>query len=115
MCANLVTLVEMKRFQARRPGLPDGKCILKPKIPIWVIFGGSCNGRCWYISRQFDTFHNHLVYFVAIWYMYFVAIWYMYFVAIWYILWSFGIFFRFDMLYQEKSGNPDRGMQKRRE
>jgi hypothetical protein len=38
-----------------------------------------------------------------------------YFTAIWYILRPFGIFydywyifFRFGMLYQEKSGNPDR-------
>jgi hypothetical protein len=28
------------------PGLPDGMNIFKPKIPIWVKFGGSCNGRC---------------------------------------------------------------------
>jgi hypothetical protein len=27
--------------------------------------------------------------------------------AIWSILWSFGIFFRFGILQQEKSGNPD--------
>jgi hypothetical protein len=26
--------------------------------------------------------------------------------VIWYILWALGIFFRFGMLYQEKSGNP---------
>jgi hypothetical protein len=26
--------------------------------------------------------------------------------GIWYILWPFGIFFRFGMMYQEKSGNP---------
>jgi hypothetical protein len=29
-----------------------------------------------------------------------------YFTAIWYVLWSFGIFPRFGMLYQETSGNP---------
>jgi hypothetical protein len=23
--------------------------ILKPKIPLWVNFAGSCNGSCWYI------------------------------------------------------------------
>jgi hypothetical protein len=27
-----------------RSGLPD---IFKPKIPIWVNFGISCNERCW--------------------------------------------------------------------
>jgi hypothetical protein len=37
-----------------------------------------------------------------------------YFMTIWYILWSFGIFYghlvyfyRFGMLYLEKSGNPE--------
>jgi hypothetical protein len=30
-------------------------------------------------------------------------------VAIWYILWSFGTFSRFGMLYQQKSGNPVTG------
>jgi hypothetical protein len=29
-------------------------------------------------------------------------------VVIWNILWLFGIFFRFGMFYQEKSGNPGR-------
>jgi hypothetical protein len=23
--------------------------VFKPKIPIWVIFAGSCNGKSWYI------------------------------------------------------------------
>jgi hypothetical protein len=27
-----------------RTGLPDG--FFKPIIPIWVNFGGTCNGRC---------------------------------------------------------------------
>jgi hypothetical protein len=30
--------------------------IFRPKIPIWVIFGGSCNGRCWYILWTFGLF-----------------------------------------------------------
>jgi hypothetical protein len=91
--------------------------IFKPKIPIWVNFGGSCNVR--YISILLV----HSVYFTDIWY----------------ILWPFGIFYgclvyfsrfgmffvantfqiqpfhkglatqaetRFGMLYQEKSGSP---------
>jgi hypothetical protein len=40
------------------------------KIPIWVNFGGSCNGRCWYILMAiwsilgpFGIFCGHLVYF----------------------------------------------------
>jgi hypothetical protein len=68
------------------PGLPDGIYIFKPKIPIWVRFGGSCNGRFWYnlcpfglhILRQFGIF-----------------------LVIWYIFPCLG------MLPQEKSDNPD--------
>jgi hypothetical protein len=52
---------------------------LKPKIAIWVNFGGSCNGRCW-------CFLGRLVYFTSKWYTYLH-------IAIWNILWSFGIFF----------------------
>jgi hypothetical protein len=51
--------------------------IFKPKIPIWVNFGGSCNGRCLKMLRPNGLFYGHLVYFVAIWY----------------ILWLFDIFF----------------------
>jgi hypothetical protein len=64
--------------------------ILKPKIPIWVNFGGSCNGRCWYIIWPFGLFYGCLV-----------------------CLWPFDIFYgylvyfsRYGMLYQEKSGHP---------
>jgi hypothetical protein len=31
--------------------------IFKPKILIWVNFGGSCNGRCWYILWPFGIFY----------------------------------------------------------
>jgi hypothetical protein len=51
--------------------------IFKPKIPIWVNFGGSYNGRCLYIICPFGLFYGYLVYFVALWY----------------ILWLFGIYF----------------------
>jgi hypothetical protein len=51
--------------------------IFKLKIPIWVNFEGSCNGRCWYILWSFGLFCGNFVYFVALWY----------------ILWSFGIYF----------------------
>jgi hypothetical protein len=52
--------------------------IFRPKIAIWVHFGGSCNGRCWCILwtfvipilRPFDLFYGHLVYFVAICYIF---------------------------------------------
>jgi hypothetical protein len=58
--------------------------IFKPKIPIWVIFGRGCNGRCkfilyghmvllvaiWYIFSPFGIFCDHLVYFVTIWYIF---------------------------------------------
>jgi hypothetical protein len=62
--------------------------IYKPKIPIWVKFGGSYNGGCWSILWPFGI----------------------------HILWSFGIFYghlvyfpRFGILNYEKSGNHDFG------
>jgi mannitol-1-phosphate/altronate dehydrogenase len=36
---------------------------LKRKIPIWVHFGGSCIGRCWYALLPFGLFYGHVVYF----------------------------------------------------
>jgi hypothetical protein len=53
------------------------------KNPIWVIFGGSYNGRGWYILKQVGLFCDKSVYFMAIWY----------------ILLPFGIFSHFGMLY----------------
>jgi hypothetical protein len=44
---------------------------------IWVNFGGSCNGSCWYILCPFGLSYCHLVYFVAIWHT----------------VWLFGTFF----------------------
>jgi hypothetical protein len=41
--------------------------VLKPKIQIWVKFGGPEKGKCWYILWSFGIF-----------------------LVIWYILWSFG-------------------------
>jgi hypothetical protein len=62
------------------------------KDALWVNFGGSCNGKSWYILRPLGLFYGH----------------WKYFIAIWYILWSFWyIFPRFGILYTEKSGNPD--------
>jgi hypothetical protein len=49
-------------------GLPDG-CILRPKIAIWVNFGGACNRWCWYIVRTFGLLYSHLIYFMVIWYI----------------------------------------------
>jgi hypothetical protein len=56
--------------------------IFLPKIQIWVNFGGTCNGRCWYILRPIGLFYGYLVY-----------------------LWPFGIFMV--IWYKKKSGNPD--------
>jgi hypothetical protein len=41
----------------------------QPKITIWVNFGGSSNGKCWYILWPFGLFYDHLVYFAYIWYI----------------------------------------------
>jgi hypothetical protein len=35
--------------------------IFKQKILIWVHYGGSWNGKGWYILWQFGTFYGHLV------------------------------------------------------
>jgi hypothetical protein len=49
--------------------------------------------------KDVGKFKRHFVYFTAVWYTYCMPIWY--------ILLSFWhIFFRFGMLYQEKSGSP---------
>jgi hypothetical protein len=60
--------------------------IFKPKNLLWVNFGRSCNGRCWYfftailsILRPNGIVYGYLVHFVLIWY----------------------IFTRFGMLYRE--------------
>jgi hypothetical protein len=37
--------------------------VFKPKIQIWVNFGGSCTGRCWYVLRTFGSFYSLLLYF----------------------------------------------------
>jgi hypothetical protein len=65
--------------------------VFKPKIQIWVNFGGSCNWRWLYILWTPGPFYGLFMY----------------------ILWTFGIihgnlvyFSRFGILYQEKSGNP---------
>jgi hypothetical protein len=43
--------------------------IFKPKIHIWLNFGGSSNARCWYILWPLGLFYGPLVYFVTIWYI----------------------------------------------
>jgi hypothetical protein len=40
--------------------------IFKPKSQIWVNFGGSCNGRCWFILWAFGLFNGNLVYLMDI-------------------------------------------------
>jgi hypothetical protein len=60
----------------------DRWLVFKPKIPIWLNLGGSCNWRCWYryfmaiwnILRTFGIFYDHLVHlcsfgkFLRFWY-----------------------------------------------
>jgi hypothetical protein len=44
--------------------------VFRPKIPIWVNFGGPWIGKCWDILCSFGIFYGHLVYFFAIYYCY---------------------------------------------
>jgi hypothetical protein len=66
-------------------------------IPIGVNFGGSYNGRCWYIIWPFGPFYGYLVYFMALWpILWLFGPFYGYlahFMAIWSILWLFGPFY----------------------
>jgi hypothetical protein len=43
--------------------------VFKPKIPIWVNFGGPYIGKCLYISGPFGIFHGEWGYFMTIWYI----------------------------------------------
>jgi hypothetical protein len=63
--------------------------IFRPKIAVWVNFGGTC----WSILRPFGLFYGHLI---CICYGHLV-----YFVVIWYTFPTIGI------LHQEKSGNAE--------
>jgi hypothetical protein len=42
--------------------------VFKPKIQILANFGGSCNGRCWYILWTLGPFYGLLLYFMNNWY-----------------------------------------------
>jgi hypothetical protein len=57
---------------------------LKPKIQIWVNFGGPWNRKFWYISWPFEIYQSHLVYFRTLENL--VLIWYI-FPRFWYIVW----------------------------
>jgi hypothetical protein len=46
------------------------------KFPIWVNFGGSCDGTTWYILWPFGLFFNYWVHFVVIWYTHYMVFWY---------------------------------------
>jgi hypothetical protein len=48
----------------------EGWYIFKPKIPIWVNFGGPKIGKCWNILWPFGMFYGHLVQCVFIWYIF---------------------------------------------
>jgi hypothetical protein len=56
--------------------------IFTPKIPVWVNFGRSCNGRCYYILWPLDIFYGQLVNFMTIWYVHCVVLWYIYSVLV---------------------------------
>jgi hypothetical protein len=69
--------------------------VCKPKIQIWVNFGGPWNGKCchnlWNTIWPFGTFYEHLGHFMTIWY----------------ILCSFGTLFPVLVSFtKEKSGIP---------
>jgi hypothetical protein len=81
--------------------LPDGTYIFKPKIPLWVNIGGTCNGRFWFILLPFGLLYCHLVYFTAIW-------------SILCPFGTFDVFWYIFLFLNEKSGNPE-AKQKRKD
>jgi hypothetical protein len=59
----------VSQWKEKRRVTPHQGCqmvFFKPKIPIRVNFGGSCNGRRWYILWLLGLFYGHLVYCMAI-------------------------------------------------
>jgi hypothetical protein len=58
-------------------------CIFKPKIQIWVKFGGSCNRRYWNILCLFGLFYDHSVYIFCGHLDYFPPFWYVALIKIW--------------------------------
>jgi hypothetical protein len=84
----LETALRMLRFESQLKAGVARWYILKPNIPIWINFGGFCNGRCvytfghlvylaviWHVLLPFGIFYGHLVYFMVIWYI-FSPLWY---------------------------------------
>jgi hypothetical protein len=55
-----MSYVRENRIDDNRAVLPDG-IFFKPKILIWVNFGGPCIGRCWNILRSFGLFYGHFM------------------------------------------------------
>jgi hypothetical protein len=46
-------------YVGTRTGLPDGIGSFKPKIPIWVKFGGHWNGKVWHVLWPFGLYYGH--------------------------------------------------------
>jgi hypothetical protein len=76
-------LLRFKTFGSSEaePGLPDG-LFSNQKIPIWVNFGGSCNGLVHFMG----LFYDYWVYFVAIWHISHMYGHLVYFFPFWYVL-----------------------------
>jgi hypothetical protein len=95
------TYLHCPRFKVYLHNPTDRRCrttrvarwfFLRSKIPIWVYFGGPCNGKCWFMS----IFYN-LCPFVII-YVHLVLC-----MADWCSLCSFGIFFPFWHVWTKKN------------
>jgi hypothetical protein len=69
ICLQKITNGEMQFFQRElnicthilRPRVARWQ-ICKHRIPTWVNFGTSCNGRCWCILWPFGLFYGHYLY-----------------------------------------------------
>jgi hypothetical protein len=58
-CKLLTMFRDRPRYKQARVA---GWYIFRPKLAIWVNFGGPCKGRCWYILWTFGLFYSHLIF-----------------------------------------------------
>jgi hypothetical protein len=66
-CQNHLQSTQRNKSEAAcyvQAGLPDGKCIFIPKIPVSVYFWGPRNEKVWYILWPFEIFLEH---FMSVW------------------------------------------------
>jgi hypothetical protein len=94
----LYTILYKNKFPLKRvPARVARWYFFKPKLPIWVNFGGPKNEKCCYILCPYGIYYFHLVYSMVIWKFYcnlvcFSTFWYIVSRKIWQPWCQLGIF-----------------------